>query len=268
MAKRVKFTEEDFPEPGSVFVAPTGDGRLAVGRVLRRQMEGGAVGVLLAASPWIGATIPPLDTPILRETLVLTHHSWKGKREIFWVHDRMPLDFQIVGQIPLLGEDLAETSNTFGGWQSVPLQVLTQWRWDHDREALLREEAEKKAADSERQRQTAAARAEYMLTLTLESLAVKEWLDSWEDTEVGERMPEAKGVLVDLVKDLRAQTKLTKPVVRKMLKQAVEVFNRLDAGNNFISTIEREDLCEALEQIACACGMPGLAEDVDRWRNW
>lgn len=268
MAKRVKLTEADFPEPGLVFVAPTADGRMAGGRVLRRQMEGGAVGVLLAVSPWIGATIPSLDCQLLRETLVLTHHNWKGRREIYWVHDRMPLDFKIVGQIPLSDEELAETSNTFGGWQSVPLQVLTQWRWDHDREALLREEAEKKTADKERRQKAAAVRAEYLRTLTLESLAGKEWLESWDGEVSRSPRQAARQLLGKLVEELRAQAQLTKPVVRKLLKKTVESFNHLDAANHFIFTIEREDLCEAFEQIVCACGFPQFCDEVDSWREW
>jgi hypothetical protein len=268
VAKRLKLSEADFPAPGSVFVAPTGDGRRAAGRVLRRQFEGGAFGVLVFASRWIGEAIPPLDSSELREPLVLTHHSWQGRREIFWTHDPMPAEFQIIGRIPLSNDDLAETSNCYAGWQSVPLQALTQWRWDHERETLLCEEAETAAAESERRRKAAVARAEFMRTLTLDSLGEKTWLESWDADESTFRKRESQQVLTQLVNELRSQSRLTKPAVRRLLKQSVEAFNRLDAARQFISTIEREDLCGAFEQIACASGFPQLADEIDNWRHW
>ena len=52
----------------------------------------------------------------------------------------MPASFTIIGQIALSSHDLAASSRTFASWESVPLQVLKQWRWHHDRDALLQEE--------------------------------------------------------------------------------------------------------------------------------
>src|SRR5687768_1791058 len=85
MSPRPKYNEEDFPAPGTVFVAPMDDGRFSSGRVLRRQFQGGAQAALITASPWIGSEPPPLDLPELKETLVLSHHNWKDRREFVWV---------------------------------------------------------------------------------------------------------------------------------------------------------------------------------------
>jgi len=268
VAKRERLTEKDFPEPGSVFVAPTADGRLAAGRVLRRRFEGGGFAALVVGSSWIGNVPPVLDHAELRSTLVLTHHSWKGQRNLFWTHLRMPAEFQIIGQISLSDADLAVSSETFGGWQSVPLQTLLQWRWDHDRESLLREEAEQSAAKAERQRQVAQLRDEYRRTLTLDSLADRGWLETWRETSAECRHAEVQQLLQQLVQQLQAQTQRTKPRVRKLLKQTVEALNRMESHQPFIATVEREELCEALEQIACAAGFPALADEIDGWRHW
>ena len=268
MPKRPKYRESDFPPPGTVFVAPTSDGRLAAGRVLRRQFEGGAQAALVAATPWLGTEPPPLHLPALRETLVLNHHSHKNRPEIFWAQEVMPPDFQIVGEIELSADDLAATSDIFGGWQGVTIHALKQWRWDHDREALLRDEALEKAERAETQRKQAEARAELMRTLTLDSLATRTWFESWEDVQSNLPVHECRALMSSLVNDLRAAPKLTMAVVRRRLKESVKDFNHLDKDRHFISTIEREDLCEAYEQILCAARFPQLADEVDQWRQW
>ena len=109
--KRPKYKAEDFPEPGSVFVAPMKDGRLTAGRVLRREHEGGAMAVLLAGSPWIGNAPPPLDLPQLRETLEFTHHGygnpnrWGERTNLLWSWYLMPEDFRVIGSIELSREE-------------------------------------------------------------------------------------------------------------------------------------------------------------------
>ena len=55
----------------------------------------------------------------------------------------------------------------------------------------------------------------------------------------------------------------------KVLKDCVTAFNRLDDENDhFIETVEREDLCEQLEEIAHACGLGHRAREVHAGRTW
>jgi hypothetical protein len=236
--------------------------------VLRRQIHGGAQAVLIAATPWLGNDLPTLDVPALRETLILNHHSWKRKREIIWVHDLMPPEFVVVGRIDLSPDDLVASSSSFTGWQSVPIQALMQWRWDHDRAALLQEEARQAAELAEVQRQRAVAQAELMRTLTLDSLVDRTWFASWEDSDSKLPLHQCRSLIRKLVNELREAPKLTLGVVKKHLKQSVKDFNRLDAERRFISTIEREDLCDAYEQIVCAARFPQAANQIDQWRDW
>ena len=105
------YTSSDFPEPGSVFVAPLPDGRLCAGRVLRNEFKGGAQAVLLAASSWIGDKEPLLVEPGLRDTAVSTHHTWQSRQNIFWSHYLMPADFRIIGKIELSEADRQASSN-------------------------------------------------------------------------------------------------------------------------------------------------------------
>src|SRR5688572_28417054 len=181
--RRPKYTASDFPEPGSVFVAPLPDGRLCAGRVLRSEFEGGAHAVLLAASAWIGDQDPALSESKLRETAVLTHHAWGSHQNVFWSWDLMPAEFRIIGVLDLSESDRQATSQSHAGWQSVPIHAFLQWRWDHDREALLAEEAREEAAEADRRRIRAERRAAYMNSLTLESLAERNWFPEWEGEE-------------------------------------------------------------------------------------
>jgi hypothetical protein len=268
LVPRPKYKEEDFPPAGTVFVAPTSDGRLAAGRVLRRAFEGGAQAALIAATPWIGAAPPPLESSVLRETLILTHHNWTGKPELFWTWDLMPDDFQIIGQIELSESDRTASSGSYTSWGSVSLQALMQWRWDHDREALLRDEADAAARLAELNRKRAEVRAEYLRTLTLDALAGQLWFASWEESEAKPPIAESRSVLVRLIHDLQKAPKLTTGAVKKRLKQAVVEFNRLDEVYRFIATIEREDICEALLQVLCAAKFPQLENQIDQWRDW
>lgn len=254
--------------PGTVFLAPTSDGRLSAGRVLRRAFEGGAQAALIAVTPWIGNELPSLDLPMLRETLILNHHKWKNAPQRVWVWDMMPESFKILGQIELSAEDMAASSNAFTGWQNVPLQSLLQWRWDHDREALLRDEALEAANQAETNRQRAATRAEYLRTLTLDSLVDRAWFSAWETVDSNLPIREVRLLIANLVDQLRTAPKLTIRIAKRLLKQSVQAFNRLDAAQQFISTIEREDLCEAYEQIMCAAKFPQVVDQIDQWRDW
>ncbi|MBL8820203.1 MAG: hypothetical protein JNL58_29540 [Planctomyces sp.] len=235
---------------------------------MRREFHGGAKGALVAASPWLGKKLPSLKLRAIRETLYLNHHKWKNRPEVFWVHEPMPGDFIIVGQMELSPDDLAATSDSFAGWQSVPIQALLQWRWDRDREALLRDEDHRAADLAESQRQRATVRSEFMRTLTLDLLVERTWFASWDDVDSNLPLHKCRSLIANLVNELRAAPKLTLGIVKKHLKQSVMDLNRLNEEHHFISTIEREDLCEAYEQIVCAAKFPQVIDQIERWRDW
>jgi len=271
MSPMPKYRESDFPEPGSVFVATMKDGRLAAGRVLRREFEGGGMAVLLAGSPWIGTAPPPLDLPILREILTRTHHGYSkpsilDSRSLIWSFHLMPEGFRIIGKIELTSADLSLQCNTYGGWQSIPIGVYTQWRWDHDRDNLLREEAEEEAREAERRRIARERREAFVRSLTLEKLAATDWFASWNAERETTRL--ARERILRLIEELRQAPKHTQVIVKKLVRVAVKDFNALDKKQQFIDTIEREELCEAFEQIVCAARQPGIASEIDNWRSW
>src|SRR5262249_9034957 len=152
--------------------------------------------------------------------------------------------------------------------ESFPLQVLLQWRWDNDREALLAQEAAKKAKRDEERRLADERRAEMLRTLTLDGISNRTWFESWGNELDGANLPEARQLVYDLVENLRNSPKLTKAIARRLLRATVENFNRLDEKNSFIETTHREDIHEALEIVMAAARYPDLADEVEQWRDW
>lgn len=117
-------------------------------------------------------------------------------------------------------------------------------------------------------RKRAEARAEFLRTLTLDSLVDRIWFPSWEDCDANLPLLECRSLIAKFVHELRAAPKLTRAVAKRLLKQSVQDVNRLDASHHFIATIEREDLYEAYEQILCAARFPQVVDQIDQWRDW
>ena len=107
-----------------------------------------------------------------------------------------------------------------------------------------------------------------MRTLTLDSLVDRTWFPSWDADFSSLPLHESQVLMSRLVGQLRDDPKLTMGLAKRLLKQSVDAFNLLDTTHQFITTAEREDLCDAYEQIMCAAGFPQLADNVDEWREW
>ena len=138
-------------------------------------------------------------------------------------------------------------------------------RWDHDREALLRDDEQEAAALAETRRLQKIRRDGYLKTLTLDSLVGREWFSSWGDADEVPHAEACRSLLAHLVNELRAADKLSRSRTRQLLKESVKAVNRLDAEQHCIATLERDDLIDAYE---CAARFPRLVDDVDRWRDW
>lgn len=54
--------------------------------------------------------------------------------------------------------------------------------------------------------------------------------------------------------------------VQRVVHECVERFNELDQG--WISTIEREDICDCLSRVVDSCGLDGSADWIAENREW
>lgn len=268
MSKPRKYTEAEMPSPGSVFLAPLGDGRFGAIVVLARKTECGYCMVYLAPSPWIGATAVRPSKDELLKPLILNHHSWEKVEAGAWTAFPPPDSFISTGAIELPRSVEQRVGSSFSSWESCSIQILIQWRWDNDRERLLLEDAEYAKQEAEERRQQAAKHAEMLKTITLESLKERRWFEHWNEDLDGPYMEPSHSIISSLIRSLSDLPKITPTAARRELKNAVLAFNQLDESTQFIETTHREDICDALELVMFAARQPTLASAIDEWRDW
>jgi hypothetical protein len=251
---------------GDIFVMPLADGRFGACRVVRVRKDKHSRRALVYASAWVGTAPPDLAEPLLRRILVLTHHSWKNEPEILWVDAPVPGDFTRLGRLPMDDDDAELEAHGSGHWVHFPMQVLMQWRWDHQRATVLAEE-------EAQQKQREAAAEQYAHSYKplpphpLERLRRKQFSPGGEDYVEPEVLRAVRRAIRELIDGLIALgPDAPVPLQLNLFHWATEQFNALDDG--WIDTIAREDLCEILEDIAAAAGLVGYDDQLHARRDW
>jgi hypothetical protein len=148
-----------------------------------------------------------------------------------------------------------------------------EWRWEHDRDALIVEaEMSKAKAAAER-----AAKEERYRTrlknLTWEKLLAETPFERWVASPPfpsAEFAEAARETIRNACRELRELgPKPPKAKVRSILRRCVEWFNEADkAAGEVIETEEREDICAALEEMAFVAKQKSLIDEIDNWREW
>ena len=148
MAKYKKIESNRWPDVGDVFAIPLSDGRWGACRVLNRYDDEDPTGFLrgpcffIAVSPWVGSKLPDIEEPQLCEVLVRDHHSWEADTQLGCTQYPPPFYFPHVGVLPPTPEEMEMRERKYSGWHDLAEQILPQWRWDNEREEVLREDEE------------------------------------------------------------------------------------------------------------------------------
>jgi hypothetical protein len=272
--KRAKPAGVSLPLPGDVFLMPLADGRFGICRVLRENTPAerkghGCPRVLVAAPAWIGTAAPDLGDPALRDIQKLTHHSWKGDPNLCWVSEPPPEIFRHIGTIAPDDGDRRLLCAASGGWGYFTCQVLAEWRWYHDREAVLREDVARAAEQARAYEEAERRRREARGKLTLDGLAKKRRFMDWRGNAPAKATAACRAIFRETVAALAALgPKPGKRAATAVLRQCVERLNALDEEHgHFVETTIAEDLIAEIEEIAAASDLGG--EDLaDRWRAW
>jgi hypothetical protein len=271
MARKKK---PELPRAGAAFAFPIGDGRLSVCRVLldassERAKEWGGDAVLVACSSWIGNEIPSADDPALRPILHLNHHAWVNDPRVLWVSDVPPADLIPIGTIEPTPEERAFPCMTFGDWSGLTVQPLAQWRWDHDRAAVIKKDAVDEKEEAEVRQHARLEREQYLERVTLDDLRGRRFFPNWKGYPPAKAVRASRKVMADTVEELHLLGPEASEEDRlAVLRRCIESFNGLDAETEFIETVEREDICEEFEAIVHACGLGRHADLADQWREW
>jgi hypothetical protein len=155
-----------------------------------------------------------------------------------------------------------------GSWIAASQIAEGEWRWRHDREAFEAEIARDRAAFNAK---VEAERAR-IKSATFEKILAEPQFARWTAPPYPPpAFVEQAGVRIrETVAEIQAHgPKPRKTVVRAALKAAVEWFNAKDTEfGGVIATVEREDICDALAEIAYAAKQPELIKEFDDWRDW
>lgn len=253
----------NLPAPGTAFGVPLADGRFGLVRVLVIEEPDG---VLIAVSTWIGTEAElagATSDPRARQVLALTHHDWKGEEQRLWVSGPPPDNWRRLDDIPVGPGDDAPSS-VHGNWESAEFHRLEQWRWENQRDVLMKEDRSKARARARAARLRHAKKKKE----TFAELARKRWCSSWDSPLASD----AKKLILDLIGDMaRLPQPIDLPQAFAKLRECVEALNRLHAENgNAFGAFHRDDLVEALVRIGLVAGLEDSAVEsvVETARTW
>ena len=187
MAKRTRKRQREPLTVGDVFIVPLADGRFGAVRVIRPRSTNDPFADdpdlrVVAATHYIAAAKPTIDDPALRQLLTLTHHFHTGRKQdlcALWLFGPPPAEFELLGNIPPARAEMKIYCNSFSAWSYFPRQVLMQWRWDHDREAVLAEEAQEARAEEQRQAERDRQKRGELAKMTYRSFRDRKLFKDW-----------------------------------------------------------------------------------------
>jgi hypothetical protein len=225
--------------------------------------------MIVVASPALFDRPPSLDDPRVKQTLVKTQYRTEvSAKNLSWVP---PAEFKVLGQVEPTAEDIAITCNIWSFWEGLAKDVLRQWRWDNDREALL--EDQRRAKEQYEREEREAQERERNKRVPLATLRKERQLPTWADLDVPPAvLRKCRAILrtaIDALITLGPKPK--RAAAMKVFQACTKALNELDEANgNFIETIEREDLCAAIDRMATSVGIKTkkMESVTDQWREW
>jgi hypothetical protein len=248
---------------GSVLTVPLADGRLGACRVIRvRGAE-----VLVAATQWLGEAPPDIADPRLRLVLAIKSFDWNKQPRISWVDEPPPRGFQHIGTVAPSAEERRFKCKSFSHWNSFAESILQEWRWEHDRQALI---IEHELEDAQFWQAVEHERTKRLKNLTWAKLRKQRPLTNWAEYLPARIVRESQKIWRETIDQLAALgRKPDRRAVMRLLRNCVERFNNLNEEyDHFIDTLEREDIFRHFEELVHLSGLKDADELIDRWRKW
>jgi len=205
----------------------------------------------------------------------LDHHAWNRPLLGYWVRQSAPKELRPLGirapsaayvsrvlhpktwlAMPKKNGAVAQKVLSLGQWSLLLRDVRAQWRWDHERDAVLAEDAR---AESERSHALLAAvaahrtRQETLVRAGPASLKTRRFFKAWREVHPRALEREAEALVREAVLELQGATV---PKATKRLIALVQAFNRLDEAHQHpFDTADAEDIMEAIGELALVCNV-------------
>jgi hypothetical protein len=262
------------PAVGETFAMRLADGRYGACRVLREPgaHEPHAAGrVVAGATNYIGDAPPSIDHPDLRRLLVLNNHHFKNQTHCMWVDGQPPADtFTRIGNIEPADAERRISCNSWGAWDGFAVELLMEWRWDHDRDAVLAEDAAYRRETDQRRAELEQQSRDELARMTYASFRKQKLFKNWDDYPPKKMIAASRKVMKETATKLESLGPTPyRDQARAILRDCILAFNRLDEENDhWIETIEREDIAEHFYQLATLAGLADEPELADEWRDW
>lgn len=264
---------------GDVFLMPLANGMLSACHVLYKidHVQHGYTGEawMVAGCEWTGVAPPPLDHPSLRRLLRLTHHNREqlGHAHSFsqaWLAGPVPDGFQLLGNVPPRSDEAPPLFPHQVSWEALRANALEQWRWDHERETVLAEDAVKAAEFKARQAELERQRGEALKNMTYAQFRDQRLFPDWGEPTPRKMIAASRKLMKETAARLEALgPKPDREAARAVLRDCIVGFNRLDEENDhWIETVEREDICSHFSALAHIAGFGDEPELADEWRDW
>jgi hypothetical protein len=132
---------------GDVFVTNVGGGMRGALRVLQGPKSPfGSKAWLVATCAYAGKEDPAIDDARLREVLVQNRFFYRNQPAIIWLGGKPPASLKRIGTIAPTQAESTMVCNMLGSWKEKSgNEAYLEWRWEHDRAALIAEQQKKDA---------------------------------------------------------------------------------------------------------------------------
>jgi hypothetical protein len=263
---------------GDVFLMPLANKIVGACRILRKVGEAPGEYAceqwLVVACDWVGDKPPQLDDPSLRQPLLLTHHyhAAMGRNQFAaaQLDGPVPHNFQRIGNVQPSEDERLLRCPYKCSWDALRESVLMQWRWDHEREAVLAEDAVKAAEFNARRAEIERQRRESLKELTYAKFRQQELFPGWGPPTPQTMIAASRKLMTDTATRLESLgPNPDREAARAVLRDCILAFNRLDEENDhWIETVEREEICSHFYELAHIAGFDDEQDLADQWRDW
>jgi hypothetical protein len=262
------------PDDGDVFLVPLRKKLMSFLWVVGFAGQGNAAQgsfIIVAAAKWVGNSPPTAAEIERREVLVANYEDRADDPLVRMVCEAPPRAFRWLAKVDDPKRGVPKATKYASYVDTFKYVMLEQWRWDHEREKLLADNAATLEAEERTRAMEDARDAERLArrrTATLAELGrMRGLLFEWEGLRTERQQREVEAMLRASARSL---AKLRGGTRERKLALIEKLTNELNAWNdrrNFMDTPEREGLAAAIDDIGHAAGLRGH-DLAGPWRDW